>query len=101
VGGDEEWEASLIYLRVQTCSGADARLSVGCSAPPGPLRVVNRTVYLLPGSRDLSEGERRTGMSGGLWPALHDHGRGLLHKEADSGPQNLPASRWETPPLYV
>lgn len=45
-----------VYLRVHTFSGAEARLSVGCSAPPGPLRVVSRTVYLLPGSRSLPEG---------------------------------------------
>lgn len=45
-----------IYLRVHTFSGDEARLSVGYSVPPGPLRVVSRTMYLLPGSRSLPEG---------------------------------------------
>lgn len=52
-------------LRVHTFSGAEARLSVGYSAPPGPLRVVNLTLYLLPGSRSLSEQTRRRGASRG------------------------------------
>lgn len=47
-----------IYLRVHTFSGAEAWLSVGCSVPPGPLRAVSRTVYLLPGSRSLPEGDK-------------------------------------------
>lgn len=41
------------YLRVHTCSGAEARLSVGRSCPPRPLRAVTQIVYLLPGSRAL------------------------------------------------
>lgn len=54
------------YLRVHTCSGAEARLSVGCSCPPGPLRAVTQMVYLLPGSRALWGGEARERGTGRL-----------------------------------
>lgn len=49
------WASHTAYLRVHTCSGAEARLSVGCSCPLSPLRAVARMVYLLPGSRALRE----------------------------------------------
>lgn len=62
------------YLRVHTCSGAEARLSVGCPCPLSPLRAVAQMVYLLPGSRALRE---RGGWSRGpSRPALlPDRGR--------------------------
>lgn len=46
----------VVYSRVHTCSGVEARLSVGGSCPPSPLRAVTWMVYLLPGSRDLWAG---------------------------------------------
>lgn len=45
-----------LYSRVHTCSGAEARLSVGGSCPASPLRAVTWMAYLLPGSRALREG---------------------------------------------
>lgn len=54
-GGSAPQEVLLSYSRVHTCTGAEARLSVGGSSPPNPLRVVAWTVYLLPGSRDLRQ----------------------------------------------
>lgn len=68
------WASHMAYLRVHTCSGAEARLSVGRSCPLSPLRAVARMVYRLPGSRALRE---RGGWSWGpLCPSAA--GPGLL-----------------------
>lgn len=77
-------EPSPLYSRVHTCTGAEARLSVGRSCPPGPLRAFTQMAYLLPGSKALwgREARERDRMA-----LLSDHGsaRGSSRGRWDTG----------------